>query len=245
MHRQRGAYTAMTAVLGIGLLAGCSGGDSSGRTVDTADAAGAARGDGANSHPKSSPGVIVPGKPGEPARTLSGKALDDLVQQPRTTANEADEQFVRMMIPHHHQALLMTKLAPERAASEKVRGLAARINDAQRAEITAMQAWQENHDVAVTDPRTSYHMLEDHTEHLHMMGMATPQQLDALRAAKGRRFDELFLRLMTDHHAGAVSMAEDVAADGHAVLLHQMALDIMATQRDEIRIMRTWLNRME
>src|SRR3546814_18693826 len=43
-----------------------------------------------------------------------------------------------------------------------------------------------------------------------MEGMATPEQMAALAAAKGAAFDKLFLELMIDHHEGAVTMVENL-----------------------------------
>jgi len=77
----------------------------------------------ANSAKASGPSVIAPGKPGEAAETLS--AAD--AEQRRTeddSPNSADRTYARMMIGHHTQALKMTELAPERAASGKVKRLA-------------------------------------------------------------------------------------------------------------------------
>lgn len=49
----------------------------------------------------------------------------------------------------------------------------------------------------------------DHGGHGHtaMAGMLTEKEMDRLRAARGKAFDELFLRGMIAHHAGAVEMA--------------------------------------
>src|SRR5690606_8769640 len=42
--------------------------------------------------------------------------------------HSTDAHFVAMMIPHHHQALLMSGLAPSRSSSSQVRALASRID---------------------------------------------------------------------------------------------------------------------
>ena len=49
----------------------------------------------------------------------------------------------------------------------------------------------------------------DHGQHGHnsMMGMLTPAQMKQLAAARGARFDRLFIQGMIRHHAGAVDMA--------------------------------------
>jgi|GEM_PF-221043 len=62
-------------------------------------------------------------------------------QQDRMNFNEADVNFMVMMIPHHAQALIMSRLAPENGASPAVQRLAARILGAQSDEINLMQTW--------------------------------------------------------------------------------------------------------
>ncbi len=87
--------------------------------------------------------MLAPGRPGEPARTLSPEEAAAAV--PEDTPNAADFSYMRMMVVHHRQALVMTALAPDRAASQQVKNLAARIEAAQGPEIAAMQAWLETH----------------------------------------------------------------------------------------------------
>ncbi|GAA3133791.1 DUF305 domain-containing protein [Streptomyces rectiviolaceus] len=187
---------------------------------------------GAGSEPdkKAAPGpsVIAPGKPGETAATMSAedaakKRTDD------DTPNSADFTYTQMMITHHAQALKMTGLAPKRAESTKVKRLADRISAAQRPEIGAMKGWLKNHGGAKKQP--------DH-DHGTMPGMATDGQLKQLRAAQGKTFDELFLKLMITHHNGAVTMATDVLSDGNNIQVEEMANDVIAQQTAEITRMR-------
>jgi uncharacterized protein (DUF305 family) len=72
-----------------------------------------------------------------------------------------------------------------------------------------------------------------------MPGMATPEQLAALRAASGADFDRLFFQLMTAHHEGALTMATEVLSTGSDVFVEEMAQEVLATQTDEIGRMRT------
>jgi uncharacterized protein (DUF305 family) len=172
------------------------------------------------------PPVIVPGKPGETASTvLSG------VTATQDPPNDADLAYVQMMIPHHQQALEMTALAPQRASNETVRGLAARIADTQGPEAKAMQSWQQQ----FGGPHAGH---GGHTDHSSMPGMATADQIAALKAATGAPFDELFLRLMTAHHEGALKMAKELLTTGRDVRVEEMAQDIIATQTDEIARMK-------
>ena len=52
---------------------------------------------------------------------------------------EADVKFMKGMIAHHAQALVMSRLAPENGASPQVQTLASRIINAQKDEISTMQ----------------------------------------------------------------------------------------------------------
>lgn len=174
--------------------------------------------------------------PAESPRTSSTAAM-------RTAPNTADIQFVRMMIPHHYQALVMTRLVPERSSDEDVRALAERINVGQSVEIDAMQGWQGRHGLPVTDPEESYERLLEQPARLEEMGMATPAELTELREARGNEFDVLFLRLMIEHHEGAIAMAEDVIVHGRDVSLRQMAINMMSTQSNQIQTMRQILER--
>ncbi|WP_406350552.1 DUF305 domain-containing protein [Streptomyces sp. NBC_00658] len=182
----------------------------------------------AKSPQSSGPSVIVPGKPGEAAETLSA---EDAAKQ-RTdddTPNSADIAYAQKMIEHHTQALEMTQLAPKQAESSAVKALAERITAAQGPEIAAMESW-----LKANGGETAA------TEHAHeaMPGMATEAQLKKLRAAKGKAFDELFLKLMITHHDGAITMATDVKGQGNNIRIEEMADDVIAQQTSEISRMR-------
>ncbi|MFC7304507.1 DUF305 domain-containing protein [Streptomyces monticola] len=183
------------------------------------------------------PSVIAPGKPGEEAKKLSpeeaAKKHDD------DTPNSADFTYAQMMIEHHAQALTMTELAPDRAESTRVKRLAERIKAGQGPEIDAMKGWIKNNggkEKAEEDGGSGGH------EHGHsdapMPGMATAAQLKTLRAAEGKAFDELFLKLMITHHNGAVTMATEVLSEGNNILIEEMANDVIAQQTSEINRMR-------
>ncbi|MFG3255127.1 DUF305 domain-containing protein [Streptomyces sp. NPDC048172] len=182
------------------------------------------------------PGVIAPGKPGEKARTLSPKDARK-ASGGDTKPNAADVTYATTMIQHHQQALVMTALAPERAVGKGVRKLASRIGAAQGPEIKAMRGWLKSNGHGGHEKGHDGHD-GGHDGHAGMPGMATEAQLDKLRAAKGKAFDELFLTLMTTHHRGAVTMAVQLLENGNDVRVEEMATDVMAQQKSEIRRMR-------
>ncbi|MFI8929339.1 DUF305 domain-containing protein [Streptomyces sp. NPDC053474] len=190
----------------------------------------------ADAKPKSGsstgPSVIAPGKPGEKAATLSA---EEAAQQ-RTdddSPNSADFDYVEKMIPHHAQALEMTRLVPGRAKSTRVKRLADRITAAQKPEIGAMERWLKSQ-----GKKAEKRGHGAHHDHAGMPGMATPAQLKQLRAARGEAFDELFLKLMITHHSGAVTMATDALSEGNNLLVEEMANDVVAQQTAEINRMR-------
>ncbi|GGZ44205.1 DUF305 domain-containing protein [Streptomyces bluensis] len=200
-------------------LTGCDSGSDPGGDADAPKASGSA--------------VIAPGKPGEAAETLSAedaakrRAEDD-------SPNAADFAYAQMMIKHHTQAVEMTELVPSRAESTQVKRLAARISAAQQPEIDAMKGWLKING----DEKKGTSGGHDHEA---MPGMATEAQLEKLRAAKGKAFDQLFLTLMTTHHEGAITMATDLKAAGNNILVEEMADDVIAQQTAEMSRMREML----
>ncbi|HEV7649617.1 MAG TPA: DUF305 domain-containing protein [Actinophytocola sp.] len=183
--------------------------------------------------PANSAPVIVPGKPGETAKTIPpGEATPVEEEGP----NDADVAFVRDMIVHHGQAVEMADLAAGRADRDDVKGLADRIADTQRPEIDMLNRWLELNDLPKVDPAGHG------ASHAGMPGMATPEQVDDLRAARAADFDRLFLTLMVAHHSGALTMVETVRRGGVSVRVQEIADDVAVTQSDEIHRMRGMLD---
>ncbi|MGW0788037.1 DUF305 domain-containing protein [Streptomyces sp. NPDC002911] len=209
--RVRAAALATTLVAAVLALSGCDDGSEEGADAGTDKGL----------------SVVAPGRPGEPARTLSAEEAAKAVGD--DTPNSADFRYARMMIEHHGQALVLTALVPGRASSTSVERLAKRISAAQKPEIGAMEGWLKNNG---GDDREETH------DHSAMPGMATDQQIEQLRAAQGKAFDRLFLELMIAHHQGAVIMATEALADGNNVLVEEMANDVVAQQTVEIDRMR-------
>ena len=210
----------------VAVLGGCSSGN-----PDSSDLGLSAKSD------SDGPKVIQPGGPGEPATTGSPDAVDRSEEW-----NHTDLAFVQMMIPHHAQALEMSELADKYAKDKRVRSLAERIRASQAPEMQAMATWLVERDIQVPQPGGDP-MMYDHAQHGHnsMLGILTPAQMKHLAAARGSRFDRLFIQGMIRHHAGAVDMAVDAAQDGVDVIIGEMTADVAATQSAEISRMRDLL----
>ncbi|SDM85645.1 DUF305 domain-containing protein [Allokutzneria albata] len=191
----------------------------------------------ASGRDETNPPVILPGGPGQSARTIPADQAAGAQQKPKP--NDADALYVERMIPHHAQALEMTRLVPSRASSEPVRSMADRIEKSQGPEIEAMKGWLRNNGKPV--PGTGHGHGGDASQHVGMPGMATPQQLQELAGLTGPAFEKRFVELMIAHHEGALVMAEQVRRDGADVFVEQMADDVIATQTAEITRMRALL----
>ena len=192
--------------------------------------------------PAKSPVVVQPGAPGKPSRRLPPSARATL--PPRSPADVA---FMQGMIMHHSQAVEMTALIPSHTENKDLRSLGARISSSQSDEIKLMQRWLavRGEPISMAMPgKMDMDMLHQPTA--LMPGMLTPEQMEALRKAKDAEFDRLFLTGMIQHHNGALIMVKDLfdtAGAGQDADIFNFATDADNTQRAEIRIMSTMLEK--
>lgn len=143
--------------------------------------------------------------------------------------NDADVTFAQDMIPHHEGALDMARLAGTRAASAKVKDLAARIEVAQAPEIKLMQGWLE--DWGEPDAPADDGM--DHGDNSDEPAMST-SDMSELEAASGAEFDRMFLTAMIEHHKSAVAMATTEVDAGKFPAAVALATTIKSSQEAEI-----------
>ncbi|MEN3533886.1 DUF305 domain-containing protein [Microbispora sp. ZYX-F-249] len=156
---------------------------------------------------------------------------------PAADHNDRDIRFAQMMIPHHHQALEMAKLAEDRAGSSKVKELAKQIEAAQDPEIRTMTGWLESWGVQAPGEDG---MPMDHMDH-GMPGMMSAEDMRKLEGLKGAEFDKAFLTMMIQHHEGAITMAKEEQGAGVHEPAKQMADSIIPGQSAEISTMKKLL----
>ena len=190
--------------------------------------------------PAAGPAIVQPGAPGQPTRVITAaKAVD----RSHVRYTDADVRFMQGMNGHHAQALEMTALVPDRTEREAMRLLARRIEVSQADEIGMMTRWLEARGQPAPGPHAH------HTMGAALMpGMATPEQMAQLAAARGGAFDRLFLQLMITHHAGALTMVQELFASpgaGQESDMYAFASDVEADQRMEIDRMRAMLKEFE
>ena len=177
--------------------------------------------------------IVQPGAPGEDTRSLSA---EEAIRIAHSAYTPDDVRFMQDMIPHHHQALVMSRWAPDRTNNPEILDLAGRINSSQADEIKFMQKWLAERGEAVPDP-TAHHAM--HTHH-DMAGMATPEQMAQLEAATATEFDRLFLQLMIPHHDGAIKMVDELLEQPGAAydpVLYEFTSDVSNDQAVEIQRM--------
>ena len=174
--------------------------------------------------------IVQPGAPGELPRELSA---EEAVAVADTRYTVSDAQFMRDMIPHHQQALEMSRLAPDRTNSPELLAIAGKIEAAQGDEIAFMKQWLSSRGESVdqNDARGDHHT---------MKGMATEAQIDALAAASSVAFDRQFLSLMIAHHEGAIDMVEalmEQPGSAYDPTLFEFTTDVTNDQSREIELM--------
>ncbi len=194
------------------------------------------------------PVVVQPGAPGQPTRTLPPSTRATL-----PPPSPADVQFMQGMIMHHAQAVEMTALIQSHTENREIRTLGERISRSQSDEIRFMKQWLEARGQP-TSMATSHGSHGSHgpetqggdmpSQNMLMPGMLTAKQLDALRKAKSKGFDHLFLSGMIQHHNGALVMVKelfDTAGAGQDAELFNFATDVDSGQRAEVRVMQNML----
>lgn len=174
--------------------------------------------------------IVQPGAPGEAPRLLSA---EEAIEVADTRYTASDATFMRNMIPHHQQALEMSKLTAARTNSPEVLDISARIEASQGDEIAFMEQWlvQRGEPVRIE--------MQPHAHH-SMRGMATPEQMGALAAASATEFDRQFLTLMITHHEGALHMVEALMEQPGAAYdptLFEFTNDVTNDQSKEIELM--------
>jgi len=189
---------------------------------------------------QSSAVVVQPGAPGMPSKTLPASARPTLPQP-----SQADIEFMQGMIMHHSQAVEMTALIASHTENKGVRSLGAKISSSQSDEIRFMQRWLATRGQPTSMAMAGMSGMGMSAQSMPLMpGMLTPEQMTALRNARGPEFDRLFLTGMIQHHGGALVMVKDLfdtAGAGQDAELFNFVTDVDSGQRAEIRIMQNML----
>jgi uncharacterized protein (DUF305 family) len=150
-----------------------------------------------------------------------------------------DVGFLLDMAVHHEQGTALANLELINGATKDVQVYAREVLRDQSYEIGLMQfqlgEWGYARQEAGPEAMAWMGMPLPLTE---MPGMATDEELDFLRAARGRDADALFLQLMVEHHEGAVHMASYAAEHADDADVRRLAARIERNQQLEIQELR-------
>ena len=185
------------------------------------------------------PVVVQPGAPGQPTKSLPATTRATL-----PLPSQADVQFMQGMIMHHAQAVEMTALIDSHTQNKELHTLGARISRSQSDEIDFMKRWLTVRGESTSMPMHHMPGMDMSSHSMLMPGMLTEKQMAALRKAKGKEFDQLFLTGMIQHHNGALTMVKDLfdtAGAGQDAEVFNFVTDVDSGQRAEIKIMQTML----
>jgi uncharacterized protein (DUF305 family) len=149
------------------------------------------------------------------------------------TPGAVDIGFYDDMSTHHLQAIRMANIYLENGDNDDLTARAEEIAYFQSGDVREMQNaladWNED-----GTPDTAMEWMGAPVPQDAQPGMATPQQIAALEAARGLELDDLFTQLMIEHHAGGIHMAQ--YAQEHARLgeVRDLARAMAANQEMEI-----------
>lgn len=179
--------------------------------------------------------IILPNAPGLDSIEINQQRAIEIAD---TSYSFQDVIFLKKMIIHHEQALLLSRLVPSRTNTNNLIDLASRIDSSQEDEILFMNSWLEERG-------------ENTMEHKHhgsnmmkMSGMASDKEIETLKNLDGFEFDKLFLRLMINHHDGAIKMVDDLrgqAGTAYDPVLNEFISDLINDQAIEIERMNNLL----
>jgi uncharacterized protein (DUF305 family) len=142
----------------------------------------------------------------------------------------SDQMYMRQMRTHHEQGIELAAFAAERAQHPRLRALARLMAASQNGENRIFDSWWQSW---FDEPMA----LCTDQERAEMPGFLSAERVERLKRSNPISFDELFVRLMTMHHAGAVKMADQELRSGGDIRLRIMAHATRHAQQGEIALM--------
>ena len=161
--------------------------------------------------------------------------------------------FLRDMLVHHEQAVVLAMIVHSRATRVRVRELADDIATGQQREVGLMTGWLQQWGLpasTTTPPMTwmghavpppapgppdgAQNPGDPDESDPPMPGMATRREVARLAVTRGPAADLLFCRLMVPHHQGALHMIDEVLRRGHRPEVLTLARQMRTDQSREL-----------
>jgi len=146
-------------------------------------------------------------------------------------SNDVDRDFVAMMVPHHQGAIGMAEAELSYGHNERLRRLAQEIIVTQQEEIAEMR-------LALVSAAASLSTGSEEASFLAKTDAAMARMMAGMKIKPSNDVDRDFVAMMVPHHQGAIDMAEAELSYGHNEPLRGLAQEIIATQEQQIVVMR-------
>ncbi|KAA0018064.1 DUF305 domain-containing protein [Antrihabitans cavernicola] len=164
-----------------------------------------------------------------------------------------DIGFSQDMTVHHNQAIEMAAIELTTTTDPQIKNLAYDILTTQQNQVGQMQGWLSLWGEAALPTDGYMGWMSSDSAHGHdgmsgmpnmptgstdkMPGMATSDDMAALRNARGQELDVKFLQLMLRHHQGGLSMMQYGAQHADVSAVRELAETMVATQQNEAKTM--------
>jgi uncharacterized protein (DUF305 family) len=169
------------------------------------------------------------------------------------TADSVDVGFAQDMTVHHQQAVEMAAWERDHTTDPALFQLASDIEATQTSQIGRMQGWLELWGAGALPVGGHMAWMTGPTDHSHMgtampaggvatmPGMASTEELAAMRAATGHQLDVMFLQLMLRHHEGGATMLQYGAQHASMPQVRNLAAQMLSSQTTEAAYVRQLL----
>lgn len=147
----------------------------------------------------------------------------------------AEVTFARNMMAHHEQAVDMAFILHDRTNDAGLRQFTLDIILTQQAQIGQMYGWLSVWGLPITGLQPPMQ------GPMGRMGMASQEDVNALRTLPVAETETSFLKLMILHHQGGVMMAQEALASSLRPEVQRLATSIIESQQSEIDFMQQLL----
>lgn len=195
---------------------------------------------------------------------LLGSALAGPASAATPAEDSVDAGFARDMQVHHGQAVEMSVMLRERSDDPELRQIALDILLTQQNQQGQMAGWLRLWDLPQTSTRPVMAWMSGafgdgmagmdmHDEEaaasappgenpMVAMGLATEEQMQALRDAEGVEAERIYLQLMIPHHRGGVAMAEVAQEQAGQPAVRRLADSMVNAQTSELTVLQDLLD---
>ena len=136
-------------------------------------------------------------------------------------------------------------MVDSRTTNPRILELAASIQTARGPEMDQIAALIEQWGQPTSDATSPVDSMDEMDHGGVDSGMMSQQQIAQLEGLRDGDFDTAWLKMMIEHHSGAIATAQSELSDGDNADAKQLATDIIAAQQSEITAMQALCNRTD